>query len=136
MKTWLAKHVQPYMIRPTVYKAFTRFVYSLLASLLWNRFVNDGAFPLANVFLFFCVGFAVLAWVCYLQLDGVSMPHLTDWMTSSLPHRKPERSYGDMADYFDEEVVSYSDLEDDEKLTCKLLANLACALLFLLLSFI
>ena len=136
MKTWFMKHVQPYMIRPTVYKAFTRFVYSLLISLLWNRFINDGFYPLANAFLFFAVFFAVLAWISYLQLDGVRMPHLTDWMTSSLPHRKPERAYGDMSDYIDEDVVSYDELEDEEKIVCKLLAHIACAALFALMSLI
>ena len=134
MKTWFMKHVQPYMIRPTVYKAFARFVYSLLISLLWNRFVNGGFYPLSHAFLFFAVAFAILAWVGYLRLDGVRMPHLTDWMTSSLPHKKPERSYGDIADYIDENVVSFDELEDEEKTVCKLLANIACAVVYVLLS--
>jgi len=136
MKTWFMKHVQPYMIRPIVYKAFTRFIYALLISLLWNRFINDGFYPIGNIFLFFGIAYAILAWVDYLQLDGVKMPHLADWMTSSLPHRKPERAYGDMSDYIDEEVVSYDELEDEEKIVCKLLAHIACAVLFALMSLI
>lgn len=136
MKTWFKKHYQPYMLRPTVYKAFARFIYSLTASLLWDRFVNKGYFPKSHAFLFFGVLFAVLAWICYLQLDGVKMPHLTDWMTSSLPQHKPERSYGDMSDYVDEAVVSFSELEEEEKTVCKLFADLACAAVFLLLSFL
>ena len=33
---------QKYMIRPTVYKAFSRFILALTASLLWDRFINMG----------------------------------------------------------------------------------------------
>lgn len=135
MKKWFDTHFKPYMIRPAVYKAFSRFIYALLLSLLWDRFVNDGLLTKTYVFLFFGVVFAVLAWVSYLQLDGFRMPRMTDWLTSSIPQRKPERAYGDMADYIDEDVVSYSELESEEKIICKLFANLTCAVLYFLLSF-
>jgi len=127
---------KPYMTRPTIYQAFTRFVYTLLLSLLWDRFVNDGLLNKSYAFLFFGAVFAILAWITYLSLDGVRMPHLTDWMTSSLPHKKPERSYGDMSDYIDEDVVNYSELESEEKLLCRLIANAVCAAAYILLSFI
>ena len=136
MIKWFKSRFKPYMTRPTVYQTFTRFIYALLISLLWDRFVNDGLLSKTYVFLFFGALFAILAWVSYLHLDGVRMPHLTDWLTSSLPQKKPERAYGDMSDYFEEEVVSYSELESDEKYLCRLLANLVCAVLYILLSFI
>lgn len=42
MIKWFHKHFKPYMTRPTVYQTFTRFIYALLLSLLWDKFVNDG----------------------------------------------------------------------------------------------
>lgn len=133
---WFRSRFKPYMTRPTVYQTFTRFIYALLLSLLWDRFVSDSLQSKAYAFLFFGAVFAILAWVSYLQLDGMRMPHLTDWMTSSLPQKKPERSYSDMSDYVDEDVVNYSELESDEKYMCRLIANAACAVLYILLSFI
>ena len=127
---------KPYMTRPTVYQTFTRFIYALLISLFWDRFINDGLLTKSFVFLFAGAVFAILAWISYLHLDGVRMPQLTDWLTSSLPHKKPERSYGDMSDYIDEDVVNYSELESDEKYLCRLIANALCALAYILLSFI
>ena len=41
-----------------------------------------------------------------------------------------------MMDYTDEEIVSFDELEDDEKDICSLLANLICFVLFLILSFV
>ena len=127
---------KPYMTRPTVHQAFTRFIYSLLLSFLWDKFISDPLQSKAYVFLFFGAVFAILAWVSYLKLDGVRMPHFSDWLSSSLPHKKPERSYGDMSDYVDEDVVSYSELESDEKNICRLIANAACAVVYIGLSFI
>ena len=136
MIKWFHKHFKPYMTRPTVYQTFTRFIYALLLSFLWDRFVNDGLLNKSYAFLFLGAVFAILAWVSYLHLDGVRMPHLADWMSSSLPHRKPERSYGDMSDYIDEDVVSYSELESEEKCVCRLIANAVCAAVYILLSLI
>ena len=133
---WFRKRFKPYMTRPTIYQTFTRFIYALLLSLLWDKFVNDGLLSKAFAFLFLGAVFAILAWISYLSLDGVRMPRLTDWLTSSLPHRAPERAYGDMSDYFDEEVVSYSELESEEKYLCRLIANAVCAAAYFLLSLI
>ena len=127
---------KPYLTRPTIHQTFTRGVYALLISLLWDKFVNDGMLNKSFVFLFVGAVFAILAWITYLHLDGVRMPNLTDWLTSSLPHKKPERSYGDMSDYFDEDVVNYSELESEEKYLCRLIANAVCAVVYVLLSFI
>ncbi len=136
MIAWFHKHFKPYMTRPMIYKTFTRFVYALLLSLLWEKFVSDGVNSKMHAFLFFGVFYGLMAWISFLKLDGVRMPHLTEWLTSSLPHRKPERAYGDMADYVDENVVSFEELEDEEKITCILFADVICCALFLALSFI
>lgn len=136
MFKWFTDRFKPYMTRPTVHQAFTRFIYSLLICFLWDTFINDGMLTKAFVFLFAGAVFAILAWVSYLHLDGVRMPQMSEWLSSALPHKKPERSYGDMSDYVDEEVVNYSELESDEKYMCRLVANAVCAIAFILLSFI
>ena len=135
MKQRPHKRFKPYMTRPAIYKAFSRFIYALLLSLLWDRFINGGMMTKMHAFLFFGVFYAVMAWISYLKLDGVRMPNLTDWLTSSLPRRKPERSFGDMSDYVEENVVSFDELESDEKTLCVLAADVACCVIFLALSF-
>ena len=136
MIKWFHKHFKPYMTRPTVYQTFTRFIYALLLSLLWDKFVNDGLLNKSYAFLFVGAVFAILSWISYLHLDGVRMPNLSDWLTSSLPRKTQERSYGDMSDYVDEDVVSYSELESEEKCVCRLIANAVCAVVYILLSLI
>lgn len=134
MKKWLQKHWQGYMLRPLIYKAFTRFVLALTAALLWNHFVAPVFLltPLAYAFVFVGVFFAVCAWLNHLRMDGLKLPRL------KLPtlKKKPARSYGDIMDYTDEEVISFDELEDDEKDVCSMFANLICCLIFLLLSLI
>lgn len=134
MKKWLKKHWQGYMLRPLIYKAFTRFVLALTAALLWNHFVAPVFLPapLAYAFVFVGVFFAVCGWMNHLRLDGLKLPRM------KLPalKKKPARSYGDIVDYTNEEIISFDELEDDEKDVCSMLANLICCLLFLLLSLI
>ena len=40
MKTWLKKHWKRYMLRPLIYKTFTRFVLALTVALLWDNYVR------------------------------------------------------------------------------------------------
>ena len=135
MKTWFRRHFRRDMLRPTLYRGFSRLMLALLAALLWNEFVNrSGLLSLqGHAFLFLGIFFIAMAWMSYLRLDGLRVPQidrrLFDWK------RKPMRSYGDIADHVDEDVVQYEDLEEDEQTMCRLLANLACFLIFLALSF-
>lgn len=124
-----------YMIRPTIYKTFTRFIFGLTAALLWNEFVNrDGFMRSAYAFLFMAVLFFVFAWMAYLRLDGVRLPNfdrrLFDWK------RKPPVMYGDLSDHVDEEPPAFDELEEDEKEICVLIANGICCVLFGVISFI
>ena len=122
---------QRYMIRPTVYKVFSRFILSLTASLLWDRFLNPtGRSLYAWAFVFFGVFFLAAGWLAYLRLDGVRMPHIT------LPklNKKPMRTYGDMIDHTDEAIISFDDLEPEERDLCVLIADVILGAVFLLLS--
>lgn len=121
------------MIRPFIYMTFTRFILALTAALLIEHFIND---PLRDIsafaFVFFGIFFAVLAWIAYLRLDGIKLPKFM--MKRVNLSKKPAIKYGDMIDYTDEEIVSFEDLEDEEKDVCILLADIICAVLFLLIS--
>ena len=52
------------------------------------------------------------------------------------PRKKPSRMYGDMIDYIDEKPgPTFEELEDQEKDLCLLLADAACCVIYLVLSF-
>lgn len=126
-------HLERHMIRPCIYMTFTRFILSLTAALLIEHFISD---PLRDIsafaFVFFGIFFAVLAWIAYLRLDGIKLPKFM--MKRVNPSKKPAIKYGDMIDYTDEEIVSFEDLEDEEKDVCILIADVVCAVIFLLIS--
>ena len=136
MKKPRRKLFHRHMIRPIAHMAFIRVILGLTAALLWNEFVNiKSALPLrAFAFLFLGVFFLVMGWMAYLRLDGIKMPvfdkRLFEWK------RKPKRTYGDMIDYVDEAVVSFDEMEENEKDFCRLAADLLCGVLFLMLSFL
>lgn len=117
------------MIRPLIYKVFSRLVLALTASLLWREFVGKGQLSMQGwAFLFFGALFAVAAWMSYLRLDGIKAPQfdktIFDWK------RKPKRMGGDMIDYVDEKVVNFDDLDEEEQNIVLLLANLICCVVF------
>ena len=103
------------LLRPMIYMATNRFLIALILLLLG-------------------VCFVLLAWIAWLRLDGVRLPKLM--MKRVNIRKKPVRSYGDMIDYIDEQPVTFDDLDDAEKDVCCLLSDLACAAVFLVLSFI
>lgn len=135
MKNRIKKYMQRHMLRPVIYKTFTRFILALTASLLWNEFVNvKGILSMkAFAFLFFGVFFLALAWIAYLRLDGIRLP---DFMKARPARGKKRKGflYGDIADYTDERIVSFDELEDDERDVCCLAADLICAAAFFILS--
>ena len=127
------KLFQKYMIRPTVYKAFSRFILALTASLLWDRFVNTAQLNMrAWAFVFFGVLFIVSAWLCYLRLDGVKLPRIKKPEVK----KKPVIRYGDLPDYVDEEIISFGELEEDERDLCCLIADVVLGIVFMVLSFL
>ena len=135
MKNKLKLRLERHMIRPAIYHGATKFGIAMLAALLWHRFANPNNLSLnTHGFFFLSVFFVLLAWLLYLRADGLRMPRLKLDFLKKLK-KKPMRSFGDMADYIDEEVVSFDELDDDEKDACRFLADIACALIFLVLSF-
>lgn len=130
MKKWWKKHFQRYMLRPIVYQTFTRVVFGLTGALLWNELVNISQvrLGLSRPLLVVGIFYAVMAWMAYLRLDGISAPKFDRKLFQR--KRTPMRAYGDMIDYVDEPVVTYAELEPEEKDTCLLVSNLICTVVF------
>lgn len=133
VRRWLRKHLKRYMIRPIIYKAFSRFLPALTLALLWDRFVNT-ANLVSPSYAYTILGliFFALAWISYLRLDGIRLP-----VAKLLPLGTKKRSFGafsDIPDYLDQEVVSFDELAEEERDTCSLLANMICGTAFLFWS--
>ena len=112
MKKEKKKVYQRYMLRPMIYMTFFRLMLSAIFIMIIARFVKN---PLAasTAAAFLTLLFALGAFLVYLRCDGLRIPR----MKYIRPKKKsePTRSYGDMQDHIDEEVVSFDELEDDEK---------------------
>ena len=124
---------QRYMIRPLIYKAFTRGVLALLAILLWNHFLQPRTPHITLSWAFTTVGFLffLCAYMIRLRMDGLHIPRMKPLKP---PRRDPYRAYGDMADYLDEDVITFEELDSDEQDICSMLANLICGALSLIVS--
>lgn len=134
MKKARKKLYRKYMIRPMIHMAFIRSVLGLTAALLWNEFVNiESMLPMRTfAFLFLGAFFLLTGWMAYLRLDGMKAPafdkRLFEWK------RKPKHIFGDMIDYVGEDVISFDELDEDEKNFCRLTVDLLCGVVFLTLS--
>lgn len=116
-----------------VYMTFFRMMLAGIFLLIIRRFSKN---PLAPSFAcaFLAVLFALGAFLVYLRCDGMRIPRMK--FIRPKKKKEPMRSYGDIEDHIDEEVVSFDELEDDEKDFVSLIAALINAFVFLILSFI
>ena len=123
------------LLRPDIYAFSVRFLAALAVILVVNYLVgkNTPRF-LGLAFLLLALLFVALAWIAYLRMDGVTLPK--PLMTRVNLRKKPKRQYGDMIDYIDEKPgPTFEELEDQEKDLCLLLADAACCVIYLVLSF-
>lgn len=136
MKQWLKKHLKPYMIRPTVYKAFSYFLTALVVVLFWNRFVNKGgSSPMSHAYTILGMFFFAAAWFNYLRLDGIKISVMS-LLPIGTPKKRASGPFSDMSDHIDTEVVSFQELGQEERDTCCLLANIICGVVFFFLSLV
>ena len=129
----LKNSFHPDMIRPLVYKVFTRGILALFAAQLVHRFAPSGASlaSFSNLSLLLGLLFSLFCLLAWLRLDGFRIPQL------KLPRMKrkdPPFLTGDMADHIDDDIVSFDDLSEDEQNLCVLLADLILAVLCLILA--
>lgn len=131
---WLRRYLKPYMARPIISKTLTHFISALTIALLWDRFVNKAGLLSIKTHAYTSLGifFIALAWLNYLRLDGIKLPRLQ--LVKSDKKKQPTRSYSDIADYVDQEVVSFAELDEDERDICCLCANIICSILFIVFA--
>lgn len=117
-----------YMLRPIIYKCVTRVSIAAAACLVWERYISDGRFTVwqAPLLLY---GFVLLgwAWVNYLRLDGVTIHYLLEEFKNKGKRKKyhPTRS---IVDFADEKIVSFEELEPEERTFCSMMANIVLGL--------
>lgn len=122
------------LIRPLVYKVFTRGILALFAVELFHFFAPAN-WPLArfsNLTQLMGALFLLGVLFAWLRLDGLSIPQF------KLPRIKridPPFLTGDMADHLDDDIILFDDLDKDEQNLCVLLADLILAAACLAIGF-
>lgn len=117
-----------------LYQCVAKFAVAMVLCLLWDKFLNQGGYrSLAENALFVagCI-FLMLAWIQYLRLDGVRIHHLLE----EKEEKKEKHITKDMVDFVDEKVIPFGELDDDERIVCRFLGDLLCALVCLIPSLI
>ena len=124
-----------YMFRPILYKMVTRVSIVAVVMLVWDRYVSDGTFTMWQAPSLLC-GMALLtwAWVNYLRLDGVTIHHLGEEFKN--PRKKKQFSTKSIVDFADEHIVSFEELEPEERTFCSMLSNLILGLALLVIGLI
>ena len=121
------------MVRPLIYKIFTRGILALFAAQLVHYFApaGSGFSSFSNLSLGFGLLFILMALLAWLRLDGLKIPQLK---LPRLKRKDPPFLAGNMADHIDDEIVSFDDLDEEEQNCCVLLADAALAAVCLILS--
>lgn len=135
MIRWLKTHVTRDMIRPLIYKVFTRGVLALFAAQLIHFFAPSrwAAAQLSNLALLLAGLFLLGVAVAWLRLDGMHIPQLK---LPRIKRRDPAFLTGDMADHIDDDIVKFDDLDKEEQDVCVLLTDLILAVVCLVLAVI
>jgi len=124
------------LIRPTVYRTVSKCAIMLTLVLLWDRYINNVELPVARDACFVAaLVFFGLAWLAYLRLDGLKLPHLTEEQKKLREERKRRKRRpltGDIVDYADEHIVPFDELSEEGQMACTLLSNLVSAVVFLI----
>ena len=126
MIRWLKAHVTQDMIRPLIYKIFTRAVLALFAAELFHFFA-PASWPLSrfsNLALVLGILFLLGSVIAWLRFDGMKIPQF------NLPRIKRT----DPADHIDDDIVKFDDLDKEEQDVCVLLTDLLLAAVCLLLA--
>ena len=120
---WLKKQYHRYMIRPIVTKTITRTLIGLVIVLLWDKYVNVERIGVSRL------GFGLGA-----VLDGLT-PIDTAKKKFGVKNKKKKTKQsmgGDIADYLDEEIVPYEELDESEKAACQMAAFLISGMILVI----
>ncbi len=124
-----------YMVRPLIYKTVMKSSIVLAIALLWDRFINTSKAMSMMEDVFFVVGMILLlfSWFQYLRLDGFSVHHLLEEKEKT-PRKKHVKK--DIVDFVDEKIISFHELDDDERVVVVLFSNLISGFIFVMISLI
>ena len=123
-----------YMIRPLIYKVLTKSSIILVICLLWNKFVNTSNVRSLTEDAFFVIGliWVLFAWFQYLKLDGYTF----QYVFRGKQKEKKKHMQKDMVDFVDEEIVSFDELEDEQKVVVNMFSNLITGMIYVLISIV
>ena len=125
-----------YMFHPILYKSVTRVSVVAVLMLLWDRYVSDGTFTMWQApALLLGVILLAWAWVDYLRLDGVTIHHLAEEF-KDMGKKKKRHATKSIVDYADERIVSFEELEPEERVFCSLRSNLMLGVPLVVISLI
>ena len=130
MIRWLREHVTRDMIRPLVYKIFTRAVLGLFVAELVHFFAPEN-WPLArfaNLALILAILFLIGAVIAWLRLDGMNIPQ---FRLPRMKRKDPAFLTNDIADHIDDDIVKFDDLDKEEQDVCVLLTDVILAVVCL-----
>ena len=124
-----------YMVRPLIYKVVTKSSIIVVLALLWNYVVNTSSHMSIRKDAFFVIGliWMMFAWFQYLKLDGYTVQYV---FKDKRKRKEKKHIQKDIADFVDEKIISFEELEDEEKVVVNLLSNLIAGLIFVLISLI
>ena len=127
---------QKYMFRPILYKSVTRVSVVAVLMLLWDRYVSDGKFTMWQApALLLGVVLLAWAWVNYLRLDGVTVHRLGEEF-KDMGKKKKLHATKSIVDFADERIISFEELEPEERIYCSMLSNLILGAALLIISLI
>ena len=133
MIRWLKAHFSREMIRPLIYKVFTRGVLALFAAELFHFFA-PAEWPLSrfsNLALMLGLLFLFGAVIAWLRLDGMRIPQ---FKLPRFKRKDPAFFAGSMADHIDDDITTFDSLDKEEQDICVLLTDLILAAVCLILA--
>ena len=124
-----------YMIRPIVYKTVTKALLVLVVSLIWKEYVNTNPELSMVDYVFPVLGIVLIAfsWFHYIALDGLELHYLNEDKQSK---KESKFRLKDIIDFTEEKPESFSELDKEEEIACKLASNVITGLLYILISVI
>ncbi len=134
MVKWFRTHFHPHMVRALVYKVFTRAIITVFAVLVTEFFVGRPSplFTRSNLFLLSAAVWLLGAWISHLRMHGFKFPRFD---IQRFRRGDPLKNIGgDMIDHIDDPIITYADLDDDEKDVVTLLCDLLLCPVFALVS--
>ena len=114
------------LARPTIYLGVCKLLIVLLLSLLWFRFIDGGQRGAGFAMNIFGLVLLLISWFYYLSIDGFSP--VQNLFGRRKTKKKKEAVSFDIADFTDEDITQYRDLEPEERTACQLVSGLAAGM--------